>query len=500
MLTVVGRPLPDLGIDVQDDITLYIDLDHADLNLIRQYTPQSTYVITNRNQEDMQPLLLDGYYNIRTVGSASQITPKYITQFIKTTYEENRLMKTSHCLSSLYQEHGTLMSQLHTALVALRDNDAALFSRIMSLNLYEIISSLESVNKMVTFSRSLATVEDSYTLTVEQAAKAETMQVEVERYKKLYEDERVSKRVLEADIESYKKDIAEYQEKLATQAVSVGDVHQDAEFKALEARLGAVATQKDELANEFEEYKRDMEQRASLVDGNTQEEVIAHLREELKKAQTLAFDQIVNSRMPILSEATTLGAEAVLYFKEVRPTVYLNSFVKYATSLLRIKYHKQLKKSYIIVILDTLCDQYTTDKYRKRGWAINSTPNPDECVLVTNCFDYSKLKSDYSISQYDLILVIDRTHVKTDAVQMKRAHKYYFVNTVNDIAEFGLDPAFCIGFFAKAPANATAVPRYMTPPWDDSLAEMDTRKRCGKCSSDRILSTILEETGVLPKQ
>lgn len=500
MLTVVGRPLPNLGIDVQNDIVLYIDLDHADLNLIRQYTPRETYVITNRKREEVESLILDGYYNLRIVSSASQITSRYISQFVKTTYEENQLASMSQCLSALYHEYGTVMGQLQAALIALRDNDSATFSRIMSLNLYAMISSLEEVNKMVTFSRSLETIEENYAATVELAAKAELVQAEAEHYKKMYEDEQRTKQVLEADVDRYKQDITELQEKFAMQAVTVGDVHQTAEYKALEARLEAITAQKDALTTEFEEYKKDISQQAATQESNTQEEVITHLREELKKAQTLAFDQIVNSRMPIFSEATTLGAEAILYFKEVRPTVYLNSFIKYATSLLRIKYHKQLKKDYIIVVLDTLCDQYTVDKYRKRGWAINSIPSQDECVLITNCFDYSRLKSDYNISQYNLILVIDRTHVKTDAVKMKRAHKYYFINTVNDISEFGLDPAYCIGFFAKAPANAVAVPRYLTPPWDDSLAESDTRKRCGKCSSDKILATILEETEVLPRQ
>ena len=362
-----------------------------------------------------------------------------------------------------------------------------------------MIDSLEGINRMVSFCKSMTSVENNYSSLVVKATNTETALSEAERYRKLYEDEKASKRVLETEIETYKRDIFDFQNQVASQTITTADIHQNAEFKSMQMRLDTISKQKEDLLQEFEEYKKDVEQQAALVGANTQNDVIKHLREELKKAQTLAFDQIVDSRMPIFQETTTLDAEHILYFKEVRPAVYINSFIKYAASLLRIKYHKSLKKNYIIIILDTLCDQFTVEKYRKRGWSINSQPSAEECVLVTNSFDYSKLKSEYHIDQRELVMIIDRTHVKTDAVQMRRAHKFYLINTVNDVADFELDPAYCIGFFAKVPAGTPATPRYLINPWDDSLAEADTRKRCGKCSSDKILSTILEETGVLPK-
>lgn len=497
MLSVYGCPMPNLGIKIEEDKNLFLDINHGDLNQIYDLDPNTTYIITTRKLDDLEEIILAGYFNILTVSAPSKITTRVIANFITTNYGDNQLKVISERMLSLYDEYGPITNQLCSALEALRDDDVATFSRIMSINLYNILASMNDINKMAAFCKSLSTAENSYSSLVAASTKAELALADAERYKKLYEEEKTRTHRLGLEVSEYKNNIVDLQGMIASDALSQPVLEHSADYVAMQTKLEALTAEKEKLALEFEEYKKSIEEQAPLVGGESDSEIIAHLREELRKAQTLAFDQIVNSRMPIFQESTALNAEHIFYFKEIRPAVYMNSFLAYAGALLKIKYKNIYKKEYLIIVLDTLCDQYAVSKYRKRGWAINSRPDPKNGILVTNCFDFSRLKSEYNVDTVDLVLVIDRTHVTTDAVQISRAHKYYFVNTINDMTDYNLEPAYCIGFLGNFQSESGVYPKYRVDPWDPMLSTTDSRKRCGKCSNDKILETILNETGVL---
>ena len=516
MLTILGRPLGDLGLNIQADKTLYIDIDHESLDLIRTLQKESTYIVTNRSMQEMDPLILDGYFNIYFITNVSQITTRVISRFIQSKYADNQLEIISKRTVELYNKYGPIANQLLKSLEALRDDDVETFSKIMSSNIFAMINSLEGINKMLTFCKSLESVESSYSTLVAKAVTVDSAVADADHYKELYEKELTVNKTLEAELQNVKKDLYEVQSQASLNSISSESIRLNAEFKTVQAELDTVTEQKEKIVQEFEEYKRSTEERLAQMGTDGQTEIIQQLHDELKIAQSTSFAQLIEGHMPIFQESTALNAEHIFYFKEVRPTVYINSLISYISKALNLVCRKRSQTA-LIVVLDPLNNQYDIDKYQKRVWAINSKPDIYQqniqkdsrglqvntntrlqrgLVLITNQFEFSRLREEYEIDLKDILVIIDRTHVKPDAVQMKRANKFYFINTTNDIIDFGLDPSRCIGFMAKVPEDAQQIPKYMVNPWEDSLATSLTDKRCTKCSCDQIFAVIFNEAGV----
>lgn len=495
----MGRELPNLGIETTVDKTLYIDIDHQILEPIFSLAPTNTYIITNRSLAEMDEVISAGYFNIAVVTQASQITPRFIATFINTDYYDNNLKITSQRLLELYSNNSGLISQLYDALVALRDDDCEAFSKIMSMNLLGFIQSIDDLNSMISYCHSLNSATEQYTEIVAKAAQVDNVLAEVERYRGLYEDMRTAKMLSDTDKKDLEQQLESMRSQMDSYTVTEDDIHNHADFKSLQIRVDTIASERDLIKKEFEEYKQNVEEQAALAGNTSKDNIIKHLRDEIKKLKEFPFDQTINSCMPVFQEATTLDAEHILYFKEIRPTVYINGAIYWLSSFLNIRYRNMQRKEYLILVFDPLIDQYTKDKYIKHGWSINQAPSPSNHVLITNCFDYSKLKSLYHIEAYNCIICFDRTHVKTDAIAIKRCKKFFFINTTNDIQDFDLEPASCIGFFESVPAGAVATPKYRIKPWDKSLTAYTDITRSGKFTEDKIFTVILEECGVVTK-
>lgn len=498
MLRVIGRELPNLKIETSVDKTLYIDIDHQIFEPIFELAPTNTYIITNRPLAEIEEVISKGYFNIATITSVSQITPRFITSFISTDYYDNNLKILSTRLLELYSDNSVLIDQLYQALIALRDDNAEQFSKIMSVNLISFIETIDDINSMTSFCKSLNSATTKYSEVVAKSSKVEEALADAERYRRLYEDLLTAKKIVEADKDDLEKQLEGMHAQLTAHTVTDSDVHNHADYKSLQVRLEAISAEKETLKQEFERYKQNAEEQSALADGSGNTALVAHLREEIKKLKEMPLDKTIEERMPFLIESTTLDAEHIVYFKEVRPTVYINSAIHWLISYLKVRYTKAKHKEFLILVLDPLVDQYTVSKYQKHGWSVNSVPSASNHVLVTNCFNYSQLKSLYHIEAYGAIICIDRTHVKTDAINIKRCKKFYMINTTNDIQDYGLEPASCIGFFEKSPAGAIA-PRYRIKPWDDDLAKYADIKRAGKFTQDKVLEHILVECEVVDK-
>lgn len=499
MLRVLGRSLPNLKLETATDKTLYIDIDHQPLEPVLELAPTNTYIISNRPLADLEKLIAAGYFNIACVTQASQITTRFIANFINTDYYDNNLQLLSKRLLETYAPNEALINQLYEALVALRDDNAEKFSQIMSFNLISFIESIDDINSMISYCKSMGQASEQYSQAIAKIAQLDSIAKEAEYYRGLYEDLRAAKTLADEDKKDLEQRLAELQAQISSVTVTEADVHSHVDFKTLQTRLEAISAERDIIKREFDEYKRDAEEQATLVGGGAKDNIIKQLRDEIKKLKEFPFDQTINSCMPVFQEATTLEAEHLLYFKEVRPTVYINGAIYWLSSFLNIRYRNMQRKEFLILVFDPLIDQYTKDKYVKHGWSVNQAPSASNHVLVTNCFDYSKLKSQYHIEAYNCIICIDRTHVKTDAISIKRCKKFYFINTTNDITDFNLEPVSCIGFFESVPSGALAVPKYRIKPWDKSLTSYTDITRSGKFTEDKIFSTILEECGVITR-
>lgn len=499
MLQILGRQIPNLQIETAVDKTLYIDIDHHALEPVLGLATTTTYIITNRALAELSEVISAGFYNIAIISQPSQITVRYITNFINTDYYDNSLKIISRGLLAAYSQNESLVTQLYNALIALRDDNAEAFSKIMASNLMQFIESIDDINAMISYCRSLNSTSEQYSQTMAKAAKVEALTAEIEHYQGMYEDLKAAKAIVDADNKDLEERLAAIQTELNLPRTTEVDIHNHVEYKSLQAQLETTISEKNAVIQEFNEYRQNTEEAAALAAGSSKDKVIQHLRDEIKKLKEFPFDQTISSCMPVLQEATTLNAEHLLYFKEVRPTVYINGAIYWLTSFMNIRYRNMQRKEYLILVFDPLIDQYTMDKYSKHGWSINQQPSPANHVLITNCFDYSKLKSLYHIEDYDCIICFDRTHVKPDAITIKRCKRYYFINTTNDITDFGLEPASCIGFFEAIPSGATVTPRYRIKPWDKALTAYTDITRSGKFTEDKVFSVILEECGVITK-
>lgn len=499
MLRILGKDLKSVAerIHTPVDKTLFIDIDNKSLVDILNLPTTNTYIISNRKLSDLEELITAGYFNIAIIERASQITEKFIANFINTEYYDNHIKIAAQRVTELYSATGAETQLLYQALVALKEDDVEAFTQVMATNLDGFIQSINDIGSMISYCKSVNSSSDRISDLVKKSTRIDSALNDAEQYRNLYETIKTEKTVLATDLEAAKKDVMNLQAQLNSRTITSSDVHNHIEYKTLNTRLETVTAERDNLKKDFDAYKADVEEQAAMLADSSKDSVIKHLRDEIRKLQMASYDEIISSRLPIFQEATTLAAEHLICFKEVRPTVYVNSMIYWISAYLKIRYARLQQKTYLILVLDPLVDQFTIAKYKKHGWSVNTEPAAENHVLITNCFDYSKLKSSYHIEAYDCIICVDRTHVLKEAIKIKRCNTYYLINTTNDIGDYNLEASKCIGFFAKTPAGVSDVPKYRIDPWTDYLCKYGDINRSGKMMEDKIFATIFSECGVV---
>lgn len=499
MLYVHGRQINLSDIDCPYDKHLFIDIDKGDLSELEKLAPTVTYIITNRRLSELDDFISRGYFNITTVTSISQITKNLIKSFLSQDYEDNQLKTISIRLAETYNDHGATVGDLQTALKALRDDDAVTFAGIMSKSLSDILEAMSDIDAMVAYSKSLSSSKTSIAQLMSDSKMLEQFAEERDKYRTLYEAEVAKNSALGVELSEGQATIADLRQACAQKVVTNDQVRNSKLFIDLQAQHDAAVAERQVAVDELEKLRSQMQERIDLLSTSQKDEVIKRLKAELEKAQSMSFDMLLEAKLPVLQDSTTLDAEHVLYFKEVRPTVYINSLIRWMNAYLRTRYEGMQRKQFLIVVFDPLIDQNTVDKYNKHGWAVNIAPAPgtDARVLITNIFDYTRLKKEFSLNKFDLLVVIDRCHLRKNAVTMKRAHSYYFINTPNDINDYNLDPCDCIGFFSSIAASKTVRDsKYHIDPWSDELIAETIDKRSGKFTSDAVFSKIFNSLGI----
>lgn len=497
MLYVHGRQLNLSDIDCPYDKHLYIDIDKGDLSELNSLAPTITYIITNRHLAELDEYISRGYFNITTVSSVSQITKNMIKNFISQDYEDNQLKTISTRLAETYSDHGATVEDLQTALKALRDDDAVTFAEIMSKSLSDILEAMSDIDAMVAYSKAMSVSKMSISQLMSDSKMLETFAEERDKFRTLYETEAAKTKGLSTELSEAQDTIADLRQACNQKVVTNDQVRNSKIFIDLQAQYDAATAERQAIARELEVLREEMQEKIDLLSTSQKDEVIKCLKNELAKAQSMSFDKLLEIKLPVLSDSTTLDAEHVLYFKEVRPTVYINSLIRWMNAYIRTRYEGMQHKQFLIVVFDPLIDQNTVDKYSKHGWAINTAPTAEARVLVTNIFDYTRLKKDFSLNKFDLLVIFDRCHLHKNAVEMKRAHSYYFINTPNDITDYQLDPCDCIGFFSSVAASKTVRDaKYHIDPWSDELIAETIDKRSGKFTSDMVFTKILNSIGI----
>lgn len=497
MLYVHGRQINLSDIDCSYDKHLFIDIDKGDLSELNTLAPTITYIITNRHLSDLDDFISRGYFNITTVTSASQITKNLIKSFLSQDYEDNQLKTISIRLAETYTAHGATVNDLQTALKALRDDDAVTFADIMSKSLTDILAAMSDIDAMVAYSKSLSSSKTNISQLMSDSKMLERFAEERDKYQTLYETEKANYAALGTEYSEAQETISDLRQACAQKIVTDDQVRNSKLFIDLQAQYDAAVSERQVKTQELEKLRSEMEEQIKLLTTSQKDEIIRRLKDELTKAQSMSYDKLLEGKLPVLRDSTTLDAEHVLYFKELRPTVYINSLIRWMNAYLRTRYEGMQHKQFIILVLDPLIDQNTVDKYTKHGWSINIAPATDNRIVITNIFDYIKLKQEFALNKYNLVVVIDRCHLRKNAVAMKRAQSYYFINTPNDINDYNLEPCECIGFFSSIAASKTVRDsKYHIDPWSDELIAETIDKRSGKFTSDAVFSKIFNSLGI----
>lgn len=496
MLYVHGKQIK-LDIECPYDKHLFIDIDHGDLSELETLAPTATYIITNRHLSELDDYVSKGYFNITTVTSVSQITKRFIAEFIQQDYNDNQLKTISMRLAETYSDKCTTIDDLRVALEALRDDDAVTFADIMSKGLADILDAMKDIDAMVAYSKSLSSYKTSISQLMSDSKQLEAFATDREKYRQKYEDEHNKYSALDAELREAQATIADLRLACSQKVVTDDQIKNSKLFLDMQAQHNAAMAEKQVAQNELEALRNEMQEKIDLLSTSQKDEVIKRLKDELAKAQSMSFDMILEGKLPVLQDSTTLDAENVIYFKEVRPTVYINSLIRWMNAFLRTRYEGIQHKQFLLLVFDPLIDQNTLDKYNKHGWAINTAPSGDSRVLITNIFDYTRLKKEFTLNKYNLLVVFDRCHLRKNAVLMKRAKSFYFINTPNDISDYNLEPCECIGFFDGIGASKTMQdPKYHIVPWAPELIADSIDKRSGKFTSDAVFTKIFSSLSI----
>jgi hypothetical protein len=496
MLKVYGQKLPNLRVNPATEKHLYIDIAGKDIGEISALNLPltETYIITTKKLQDMDQLISLGYYNIACVTKASQITEAFIDAFIHTDYQENYLKIISGRVSSLYVKSGTEIENLSLALAALKNDNENDFVNVMSTHLDEILGRLTEISELSAFCKSLQQNSATYTDAIKKAAQLERVSEEAEKYRKLYEMSQTSDISSSTQIANLEAEIEGLKERINSRTVTSAEIHNSAEYKSIKARLESVTEDRDRIQSEFSEYKTTIAENSDSLNQGGLAELNQKLTEELHKLKEQKISVTVSNKLPIFTNSTTLSAQSILCFKEVRPAVYVNSLISWLDSSLRV-FSLSQKKSYLILVVDPLADEFAERKYIKHSWSVGKYTD-NMTVLVVPPLRFSTLKSSYHIDSYDILICIDRCHVDVNVFNMTKAKTYYLINTVNDIDDFELDCSKCILFGDKVPAGNCSLPKWHMPCWHDNLATTEIRQRSAKFSKDQIFASILKECGV----
>lgn len=501
MTTILGDSINVSLPDSEDSLVVFLDISGQDPSVLLNKNPVLTYIITTKPLDDYKQLIDLGFFNIRYNVTPSKITQRYLINFLNTEYSANKISLIVESLVPIYKEYGNVANCIEALLGAIERADLETFETLVKFNLPTMRQAISKIDMMYSLAASLYEDKETIESLRASASAAESTAAEFTMYTSKIDE-------LLIEVENRKQDLAQltsqFQEaqqeiaRLSTREVTVDVIKQHPAFIQLESQLrDTVAT----LSTVQDKYKK-----LQLATGvlntpdcagmDTKDKVIRQLKQDLLTATTTSWDQLTDKRIPAITDNITLAAEHILYIKEIRPTVYINGLVFWLNTYLNIKLTKERKKSFIILLFDPLHNQYTAGKYAKRGWAINNRPLANSNVVVTNDMSMEFLKGTLHIHEYDFIVVIDRLGLIKDVVSHKLAHRINLINTVNDITDYHLDPASCVGFW-EMPANEQQPCKYVIKPSDPKLFVARQDLRSYKFASDGIWAQILKDTGVV---
>lgn len=498
MIRVVGKLPSSIDLSkVDSEGTLCLMFEGMPLDIdIFELDPTSTYIVTDRQRELMSEYLERGFYCLNCNVKYFDLTYEMLYGFMLTDYATNGQIYKANRLHELYVSRLDLFDAIITIFMSLRNRDSDTFYQTVKYNLNPVIDGLNDIRSIIEFSKDMTNIQGKFrALEVKiqeltqttKLVNPEALQLAQEALRNIQinlDKKQQEIRILEEDNRALTSKVSGLTA-TSSEVVPVVKYNQLlADKQMADSQLSVLRSEKDALTARLASIK-DVQSAAQPTDAFGSEAMIKSLKAELELTKSVSPAEKVYGMLPIITDSMSVKTQYILQFKEIKPTIYINSLLYWTSLVLKSAMIREARKAPIIVIFDNLMDQYRIQKYRKHGYSINQVPTAPNIVTVTNDLSLLFLKETLQIQKYDFVMIIDRLGSIRSVAKSDKTITYYFVDSPEDITDYNLDPQACIGFYKP---DGTC--KYFTEP-SAEIAQLRGDKRVARIGQNGWMNEIL---------
>lgn len=496
-------------VNVQD----VIDADNTLQNMIDQN--MKVYMLADSTPRDLNALeAISELTSCIEKRDADRLTKVLLTSGIKIHHAADSILKMVKCANQI-----SGLDDLRRQRDKSEKEKVALSAEIDSLNLKVTTLSEESgrggVDKSVLMEAEgrLAALQAKYKELQDSSSKLEAQVVKLTSEVTAKTEENIK---LYADLTSEQATLRKTNDGLKTQLETVksdktaadlelarmSDLLRDTKTELIQsaAQYNLVIQETAGLTDEFEQTKQKLSQLEANAEDQDLLNTIARLKLQLADANKEKMSTNgLKTIMPIIGSSFALNARKVICFKEVRPAIYMNTFISALNEILKDTVGKTQRRSYCIVVLDMMLSDFDKFKYNKKKFNINCAPVANSAkpkmATVINNFDVAFLKGTLKLQNYDYLFIVDRLGLVEPSVAHSSLIEYFMINSIRDISDFNLKGLNTI-IFGSSMANLKNTGSVVIAPAGE-LYSMGENEREFRLYKDNVIKDVLVRSGVI---
>lgn len=484
-----------------EDRTPLLDYKGSEELDLRGRDPHCVYIVTEKPKEVADYYRALGYYNVLACEDISQLSADSVAMFISTDFEDNRFIYAEESVRDFMKTKGSIGDSLVSLLRSIKERDSDLFSTIIKYNLDSFLSIASDLRRIYNEHSKLTVHEltvEGYRKRIEELEQSKDTSVEkTEEYTKLcrtYEILMSEHSKLQEQLETYQQENRSLINTIETFRNRISDMVESAEFQRIvadkdisEKKVLELQSENAKLTEKLEVLKKSADETEFFR--NNPDELVKTLRSQLEAAKKSQSAEKIRESLPIVNDSTFIRATSILYLKEIKHIVYMNSLLEWLNAYFHSKmYCKTGTGQVLILVYDMMYDEYRKEKYELREFAINSAPKLD--MVITSTFTLEYLKNVVEINKYEYVIVVDRTGLKVPIISNPLTHFYYFIDSEHDITDYKLNPDFCIGFYEGGTCKYHCLP-------NSTFGNMDKKQRMYSFQQSRWMQSILREVKIV---
>lgn len=452
---------------IKGKILLYIsDIRYEDLEDLACFDPKITFLFALDKCTEV--IVSAGYYNLFIVRDEAELDAEFIDNAISSNFNDNKLNWVNTSLFEFYSKRKTAVDSILSLLYALKIADQKTFKNLIKYSLPDMIDSIEDLHRAlenVKLEKELKSQFSDYD------AKIQTLEASLVSYKELQdkysnldgENEALKQQlsVTTSKATELLKENKKLTDKLAEIGANSADTVDKETYDALLEEKRNTERNNSELQQELENTKAKLTVVQELptsthVFTGDQAEYIKKLETELAKVQSGDYFKFVANKLPIVTENVYIKAKNILYIKEMKSAIYMNSLIRWFFARINNQTQRESGLKTLLIVYDFMYDFVRTKQYAKNKFQINAPSKSG--VVITNNFSYDFLRDILDIAEYDSIILIDRLGFDQKIWERNNMKFLYLIDSIADIESIGLKANDCVGFFKSTELAYTVVP------------------------------------------